>query len=315
MIINTGSRTDTVQFYPKWLIKRFEEGVVYTRNPHFPKKVTRYTLTPETVDCVVFCSKNYAPILPDLHKITSRFHTYFHYTITGYGKDIEPGVPSIERSIDTLKRLSAMVGKERLSWRYDPVLLTARYSVDYHLQTFAWMIEAIAPYVSRVIFSFVELYERLRYNMPELIALSQADMDRLAAGLGRLAATQHLPIQTCGNSGDWSRYGIDSSGCTTLDILGRANGVTFRSLKHRGQRLGCHCIETRDIGFYDSCPNGCRYCYANKNQHVAIENFKTHDVNSPILLGHLEPDDIIQEGQQSTYLAGIPIVPAQGTLW
>ncbi|QIM68699.1 DUF1848 family protein [Basfia succiniciproducens] len=94
MIINTGGRTDTVHYYSKWLLKRFEEGYVLSRNPLFPNKVTRYELTPETVDCVVFCSKNYRPILPDLHKITDRFNTYFHYTITAYGKDIEPGVPT-----------------------------------------------------------------------------------------------------------------------------------------------------------------------------------------------------------------------------
>ncbi|WP_050738260.1 DUF1848 family protein [[Mannheimia] succiniciproducens] len=94
MIINTGGRTDTVHYYSKWLLKRFEEGYVLSRNPLFPNKVTRYELTPETVDCVVFCSKNYRLILPDLHKITDRFNTYFHYTITAYGKDIEPGVPT-----------------------------------------------------------------------------------------------------------------------------------------------------------------------------------------------------------------------------
>ncbi len=120
MIINTGGRTDTVQYYTKWLLKRFEEGYVYSRNPLFPNKVTRYELTPEAVDCVVFCSKNYRPILPDLPKITSRFNTYFHYTITAYGKDLEPGVPSVEESVKTLKELSSIVGKQRLAWRYDP---------------------------------------------------------------------------------------------------------------------------------------------------------------------------------------------------
>ena len=124
MIINTGGRTDTVQYYTKWLLKRFEEGYVYSRNPLFPNKVTRYELTPDKVDCVEFCSKNYEPILQDLHLITERFHTHFHYTITAYGKDIEPGVPSIEESIATLKKLSQIVGKKRLVWRYDPVLLT-----------------------------------------------------------------------------------------------------------------------------------------------------------------------------------------------
>lgn len=93
MIINTGGRTDTVQYYPEWLLRRFSEGYVLSRNPLFPTKVTRYELTPDKVDCVVFCSKNYIHILPRLHEITDRFNAYFHYTITAYGKEIEPGVP------------------------------------------------------------------------------------------------------------------------------------------------------------------------------------------------------------------------------
>ena len=101
MIINTGGRTDTVQYYTKWLLRRFSEGYVLVRNPLFPHKVNRYELTPDKVDCVVFCSKNYKPILPHLHEITDRFNTYFHYTITAYGRDVEPGVPSIRESMDT----------------------------------------------------------------------------------------------------------------------------------------------------------------------------------------------------------------------
>src|SRR5574344_2703649 len=115
MIINTGARTDKMQNSTIWLLKRFEEGYAYARNPLFPNKVTRYELTPDKVDCVVFCSKNYEPIISDITKITSRFNTYFHYTITAYGKDIEHGVPSIKQSMETLNKLSALVGKQRVS--------------------------------------------------------------------------------------------------------------------------------------------------------------------------------------------------------
>ena len=105
MIINTGGRTDTVQYYTEWILNRFSQGYALSRNPLFPNKVTRYELTGDMVDCVVFCSKNYKPILPRLHEITDRFNTYFHYTITAYGKEIEPGVPGIEESMETLIKL------------------------------------------------------------------------------------------------------------------------------------------------------------------------------------------------------------------
>lgn len=102
MILNTGARTDTVQYYSEWLLRRFQEGFVYTRNPFYPKTVIKYELSPQKIDAVLFCSKNYAPILPRLHEITDKYRTYFYYTITAYGKDVEPGVPSVDESIKTL---------------------------------------------------------------------------------------------------------------------------------------------------------------------------------------------------------------------
>jgi hypothetical protein len=302
MIVNTGGRTDTVQYYTKWLLKRFEEGYVYSRNPLFPNKVTRYELTPDKVDCVVFCSKNYEPILDDLPFITDRFNTYFHYTITAYGKDIEPGVPNIDKNIETLKKLSALVGKQRVAWRYDPVLLTEKYTIQTHLDAFEQMAEELAPYVDRCIFSFVEMYKKLERNMPELIPMTDDDKVALAKGLGAIAAKYGLFLQTCGTNDDYSRFGIHPSGCMTLDMLGNANGVVFRNLRHRGLREGCHCIESRDIGAYDTCMNGCKYCYANKNPRKAFENYKLHDPDSPIILGHLKETDTISQGVQRSFL-------------
>ncbi|MCM1101335.1 MAG: DUF1848 domain-containing protein [Clostridium sp.] len=303
MIINTGGRTDTVQYYTEWLLNRFSEGYVLSRNPLFPNKVTRYELNPDTVDCVVFCSKNYMPILPRLHEITDRFHTYFHYTITAYGKDIEPGVPGIDESMETLKELSALVGKQRVSWRYDPVLLTKEYTIGRHLESFERMAETLSPHIDRCIFSFVEMYKKTERNMPELIPLSGQDKDLLAQGLGTIAGKYGICIQTCGTNGDFTRYGIRSSGCMTLAVLGSANGIVFKNLKHKGMRQGCHCIESRDIGAYDTCMNGCKYCYANQNPRRAFENYKYHDKTSPLLLGVVKDTDTLIQGTQKSFLA------------
>lgn len=303
MIINTGARTDTVQFYTEWLLRRFSEGYVLVRNPLFPNKVNRYELAPDKVDCVVFCSKNYRPILPRLHEITDRFNTYFHYTITAYGKDVEPGVPSVEESMETLIELSALVGKQRVAWRYDPVLLTRDYTIERHCETFERMAGVLAPHIDRCIFSFVEMYKKLDVNMPEIIPLAEADRDTLAKSLGDTARRHGIHLQTCGTNGDFSRYGIHASGCMTLEALGKANGVVFRNLKHKGLREGCHCIESRDIGAYDTCLNGCKYCYANKNPQKAFENRKLHDPASPLLLGHVRPTDDVSQGAQRSFLA------------
>ena len=302
MILNTGARTDTVQYFTPWLLKRFEEGYALSRNPLFPDRVTRYELVPDKVDCVVFCSKNYRPILPQLHKITGRFNTFFHYTITAYGKDIEPGVPSIDESIETLLELEKLVGANRICWRYDPVLLTKNYTVQTHRETFEYMAARLSGHVSRCVFSFVEIYQKLQFNMPELIPFADWQIDELALILGETAARHGLYIQTCGTNGDFTRYGIHSSGCLTLDMIGEANNVAFRKLKHKGTREGCHCMESRDIGEYETCLNGCRYCYANKNHKKAAENFKLHDPDSPLLIGNLMPTDTVIQGAQKSFL-------------
>ena len=120
MIVNVGGRTDIVNYYTPWLMRRLKEGYVYTRNPLFPKKVSKIDLNPDKVDCLLFCSKNYKPILNYIDEINQKYHIICHYTITTYGKDEEPNVPSIDESIRTLIELSKLVGKEKVIWRYDP---------------------------------------------------------------------------------------------------------------------------------------------------------------------------------------------------
>ena len=302
MIINTGSRTDTVQYYSEWLLKRFQEGFVYSRNPLFLNKVTKYELNPEVVDCVIFCSKNYEPILGRLHEITDRFNTYFYYTITAYGKDIEPNVPSIEDSIETLIKLFEIVGAKRIAWRYDPILLTEKYTKNRHYETFDYMSEKLSPYIDRCIFSFVEMYKKLKTNMPEIILLTQEDKDEIAKNIGLIAQKNKILLQTCATLENYEKYNIIQSGCITAEILGTANGVTFSNIKHSGNRKGCRCMENRNIGDYDTCPNGCKYCYANQNPQIARKNYEKHNADSPLILGGLNPTDEISQGSQRSFL-------------
>lgn len=176
-----------------------------------------------------------------------------------------------------------------------------KYTVSRHIETFDKMANMLAPYIDRCIFSFVEMYKKVEINMPELIPLSAQDMDELAQGLGSIAEKNGIYLQTCGTNGDYTRYGIQASGCMTLDILGKANDILFKNLKHKGMRQGCHCIESRDIGAYDTCLNGCKYCYANKNPHKAYENYKYHAPASPLLLGQVKPEDTIIQGVQKSF--------------
>ncbi len=302
MIINTGNRTDIVQYYSKWLLNRFREEYVLVRNPMYPSNVTKYFLKPDLVDCVVFCSKNYKPLLNNLTEISDNFNTYFYYTITAYDKKVEPGVPSIEDSVSILNELKEIVGENRISWRYDPILLTNEYTIEKHLETFNYLCENLKKDVSNCIFSFVDMYKKLDRNMPEIISLHRRDKEKIAKGIGKIATKNDVSLQTCATITDYSKYNIKESGCITLKRLGDANNINFKLLKHNGIRDNCHCIETRDIGAYDTCPNLCKYCYANNKKSDVIKNSKNHNPESPLLIGDLKDDDIVKVSKQVSFL-------------
>lgn len=306
MILNTGGRTDTVNYFSEWLLNRFAAGYAYSRKPFHPDVVNRIDLNPETIDVVEFCSKNYRPILSRLHEITERFNCHFHYTITAYDKDIEPNVPGIDESIETLRDLSAQVGKEKIIWRYDPVLLTGKYTIERHFATFDYMAGRIAPYVSRCVFSFVVWYKKL--HLPELQPISGQQKELIAKGLGEMAAKRHLYIQTCGTKESYEQYGIHHSGCMTRAVYEHSLGLHFKKVAERGNRPGCRCMESRGLGDYNTCLNGCRYCYANYDHEKARENYRLHDPESPLMIGHLRPTDKIVPLHQESCLDRAPML-------
>ena len=306
MILNTGGRTDTVNYFSEWLLNRFAAGYAYSRNPFHPDVVNRIDLNPETIDVVEFCSKNYRPILSRLHEITERFNCHFHYTITAYDKDIEPNVPGIDESIETLRDLSAQVGKEKIIWRYDPVLLTGKYTIERHFATFDYIAGRIAPYVSRCVFSFVVWYKKL--HLPELQPISGLQKELIAKGLGEMAAKRHLYIQTCGTKESYEQYGIHHSGCMTRAVYEHSLGLHFKKVEERGNRPGCRCMESRGLGDYNTCLNGCRYCYANYDHEKARENYRLHDPESPLMIGHLRPTDKIVPLHQESCLDRAPML-------
>ena len=310
MIINVGGRTDIVNYYTPWLLNRLEEGYVYSRNPFARENVYKLSLKSEDVDCLLFCSKNYKPILKHIGDIDEKYNILCNYTITAYGKDIEPKVPSINQSIKTLKRLSDIVGVNKILWRYDPILLTEKYTVEKHLETFEYMAEKISPLVYRCIFSFVDMYKKVEENMPEIIPFTDEDKVKLLKGIGEISKKYNLYTQTCATNERYEKYGIHAAGCTTREILEQAHNVVYKNVKGTGIRENCHCIPSRDIGAYNSCLSECKYCYANRKPNIPKKVIKMHDEKSPLLLGQLKENDRLIETKIISY-----IEPKQTTLF
>ena len=144
MILNTGTRTDIPAFYSKWFLNRIDEGFVISKNP-YNNQMYRYNFNPKTIDVMCFCSKNPKPLVKNLNKL-SDYRQFWFTTINPYDRDIEVNVPNYKRVIDTFKELSEALGRDCVSWRYDPIFITEKYSIDFHIEKFEEMASDLYGY-------------------------------------------------------------------------------------------------------------------------------------------------------------------------
>lgn len=301
MILNLGNRTDIPAFYSEWFYNRLKEGSVCVRNPYVPNLVTRYQLRPDLVDILVFGTKNPAPMLPDLNKMND-FQQQWFISITPYERDIEPGVPPCSEVIESTGRLSAQLGKRAVVWRYDPVFIARRYDLDFHLKSFEYMASLLEGICEVCVISFVDLYKKTLRNFPDVKEVSREDQHFLAKHFVKIAGSYGMRVKSCAESRELDAYGVDSSGCFMKKDLQDLTGLEYVIPKKKSKRESCDCLLENEIGAYNSCPHGCLYCYANYSKGEVARNWKDHDPGSPLLIGHLEPEDEIRDAVQKSYL-------------
>lgn len=301
MIINIGQRTDIPAFYARWFLNRLQAGFVCVRNPYNPSQVSRYRLSPDVVDCIGFCTKNPLPMLPYLDRLQD-YGQYWYVSITPYGRDLEPNVPDKHRLLQAFRQLSQKVGKLRVGWRYDPILLTDRYTPEYHLRAFRAMAEALAGFTDTVVISFVDCYPKVLQNFPELQAVPRAVRLQLGQELVRIAADCGMGLRTCAEGDELAPYGADCSGCMKLSDYERAIGKTLLAPKRKGARAECACYLGCDIGAYSTCRHFCRYCYANGSRQEVLAKCRQHDPESPFLIGNYQEGDQIHDVPQKSWV-------------
>lgn len=303
MIIQTGMRTDIPAFYSEWLVNRIKEGFVLVRNPYNISQVTRYSLSPEVVDMIVFCTKNPAPMLEYMDYLKP-YGQYWFVTITPYGKDIEPNVPDILKVMEDFKRLSDSVGVDSMGWRYDPVFVDAEHSVEWHRAQFEDMAKKLSGYTKTCVISFIDIYKKVAHNFPEVKEVYQKDQIALGKAFIEIADRYGMTIKPCAEGNELEPYGADCSGCMTVKTYENALHA-YLDVPKRGknQRNGeCACLLGTDIGAYDTCGHLCRYCYANTNPVIVKENMKKHNPKSPFLTGGSLPGDVIHEAVQKSWV-------------
>ena len=289
MIISASRRTDIPALYGDWFFNRLEEGYVLVRNPMRFHQVSKISLTPEAVDFIAFWSKNPAPLIPRIAALDA-YDYGFHFTLTGYGRSIEPGVPDADTLVGTFRTLAERIGPERMIWRYDPILLHRDWPETRHRLQFARLAEALAGSTHRCIISFLDTYPSgaARMKQAGITTVPQEMMASLSPYLVETAARCGMTVEACAEPQDLSRFGVMPGHCIDAALTGILSGG-----KDRHQRPHCGCQPSVDIGAYHSCAHRCVYCYANHGEHRLTENLRLHRKESPMLIGELAPEDAV----------------------
>ena len=301
MILNTGLRTDIPGFFSEWFYNRIEDGFVYVRNPYAKNQIYSYRLDPELIDCIIFCTKNPKPMFENLEKI-DKFNQYWHITITPYEKEIEPNVPPINDVLESFKYLSKKLGKENVTLRYDPIFINEKYTLEKHIESFEYIINSLSGYTTEAIISFIDLYEKTKRNFPKAREVTKDERLKLGKEFAQIGKKNNIIIKTCVEGTELDKFGIDSSGCMTKEVIERAINKNLNVPKQKARNGECYCLLNNDIGEYNTCDHGCLYCYANSNKRLVKRNLKLHDPKSPILIGEIKEDDIIKEMNQKSLI-------------
>lgn len=304
MIISASRRTDIPTYYSEWFMNRIREGYALARNPMNAHQVSRISLSPEVVDGIVFWTKNPAPMLDKLPQLKDYMY-YFQFTLNAYEQDVEAGVPLKHKYIvPTFQRLSEMIGPERVVWRYDPILLSDKYTFDYHVKYFELLAKKLASYTQKCTISFLDMYVKTERNVaglniqPWTLELQ----DAMAKSLAEIAHSYGLELETCAEGIELEKYGIKHAHCIDGELFAKLLGCPLKVGKDKNQRKECGCVDSVDIGAYNTCRNGCRYCYANFNAKMVQNNQQRHNPLSPLLLGELQPDDKVTERKMTSCL-------------
>ncbi len=314
IIVSASRATDIPAFYSDWLINRISAGYVKWKNP-FNGRYSYVSFA--NTRLFVFWTKNPAPLIEKLNYFDdNNYGYYFQFTLNNYEDEgWEPNLPSLDRRIETFIHLSETIGKEKVIWRFDPIIISSNLSPDDVLGRIKEIGDIIHPYTERLVFSFVDVaaYRRVSYNLRNIDnTISDIDFEKmrhLARGIATMNQEWFLELGTCSEKIDLDEFNIEHNRCiddrliirlfekdqklidflgyTTseqLDLFDEAASYNYKKIRDKGQRKECGCIKSKDIGQYNTCPHGCIYCYANTNPKIAKMNYKhTKNTNDMLL--------------------------------
>lgn len=289
MIISASYKTDIPAFYGKWFVNRLRAGYCKMVNP-YNHRVHRVRLDPEYVDGFVFWTKNAGPFLRHLRTVRAHGRPFIvQYTINGYPRALESHVLSARKNVEHARRIAGEYGPSVVVWRYDTILLSSLTPPEFHFANFAKLSRALAGTVDEVVISFMHLYAKTERNLAAAAAAngiewwdpSLEEKRALTRRLVHIAEEHGIRLSVCAQPANLVP-GASEARCVDADRLEAIGGASIQA-RLRGNRAKCGCFESRDIGEYNTCPQGCVYCYAVADTALARARFKQHDPASEFL--------------------------------
>jgi hypothetical protein len=292
VIISASRRTDIPAFYAEWFMNRVRAGFCEVPNPFHPAQVSRVSLRPEDVDAIVFWTRNPRPLFCHLAELDSKgYRYYFQYTVMDNPRLLDAQGPSLAQALRSFEALADRIGPDRAIWRYDPVVFTATTGREFHGDAFRRIAQALEGRTRRCVISLVKRYRKTEERMREIsgqgFAVVPEDAPELGALLAEMADTARgkgMEIVSCAQERDLRPWGIEPGKCVDDGLIRRLFGIEVPHRRDPSQRKACGCVVSKDIGAYDTCVYGCRYCYATSSQARAQANRRRHRPDSPALI-------------------------------
>jgi hypothetical protein len=290
MIVSASYRTDIPAFYARWFLTRLNAGFCRVANPYGGGSY-EVSLAPGAVDGFVLWTRNLRPLLADLDAVRRVAPFVVQFTVTGYPRALETSVIATDEAVDQLREVRRRFGPRAAVWRYDPIVFTSQLDTAAHLAGFAAMARALKGSVDEVVLSVMHPYRKTRRNLGRaaqehgfLWRDPPAEEKRhLLEGLAAIALDHGIAPTLCSQP-ELLLPGLGEARCIDAKRLGDIAQHPVAATEN-GNRLGCRCAQSRDIGAYDTCPHGCVYCYAVADRDRAVANFREHDPAAATLPG------------------------------
>ncbi len=291
MILSVSTRTDIPAYYGDWFMNWLEQGYFYIKNPYNKNLVTKLDVSVENIDCIVFWTKNGIDFTKHLARIIKlNYPFYFQYTITGYDEDIEKLKYAKKEIIDNFIMISKMIGHKKIILRYDPILISNKYTIDYHIKAFKRLIDLVHPYTNKVVISFLDIYPKIEKKLKkhDLRKPTYEEINQIAYEFSKITKPYNLVLATCAEEVDLAKYDIIKNSCIDAELIEQITNKKLTKFIKANKREECQCLQHIDIGEYDTCLADCTYCYA-KGDKVKLNDYK---IDNELISGQLNDKEV-----------------------